>query len=182
MVVGLGNPGKHYEATRHNAGFLAADLLCKKHGMTCGKLMHRALCAFCTVGGHVVLVAKPQTYMNLSGESVRDLARAYHVPVQNIIVVFDDAALASGRVRVRRNGSDGGHNGIKSIIFQLQSDDFPRLKLGIGQPDRQQTDMADYVLSDMDCETMNAIKLAPEIIETMITSGTAAAMDRYNAK
>ena len=180
MVVGLGNPGKKYESTRHNVGFMAVDLLCEKHGVRPKSLKNRSVYAFLEIGGKSVLAIKPQTFMNLSGEAVRDMAASFKIPAQNIIVVFDDAALAAGRIRVRRAGSDGGHNGIKSIIYQLSSDAFPRIKVGVGSPNREEEGLADYVLSEADGETLSAVRRVPEIVESIIKTGVDSAMQQFN--
>lgn len=180
MVVGLGNPGKKYEITRHNAGFLAVDLLCQQAGVRPNQLKCKSLYAAFELEGKSVVAMKPQTYMNLSGEAVRDMARAFAVLPERIIVVFDDAALAPGKVRIRRSGSDGGHNGIKSILYQLQTDAFPRIKIGIGSPDREQEDMVDWVMSPLEADTMKVIRLVPDIVCALIAQGVDAAMQKYN--
>ena len=179
LVVGLGNPGARYETTRHNCGFLAVDLLAKELGVRVNNIQHRALTAPCVIAGHSVVLCKPQTYMNLSGEAVRELTRAYSVPPERLIVVFDDCDLAAGRMRIRQNGSAGTHNGMKDIVFQLQTDQFPRVKLGIGHPTGEE-DLADYVLSPMDSDTYEAIKRAPAAVKDLIEHGAAYAMQIYN--
>ena len=147
LVVGLGNPGAQYENTRHNAGFLALDALAARLGVRIDRTKFRALVGEAMIAEHRVLLVKPQTFMNLSGEAVREAASFYHVPPENVIVVYDDVLLPVGRLRVRGKGSDGGHNGIKSIIACLGSDAFPRIKLGVGERPSPEYDLADFVLS-----------------------------------
>jgi len=181
IVAGLGNPGRKYETTRHNAGFLAVDLLCQEYG---GERMHKVKCnalyTFCRIDGKNVLVMKPQTYMNLSGEAVRDMAHAFQVPPERVIVVFDDVAIPCGAIRVKRKGSDGGHNGIKSIIYCLKSADFPRVKIGVGGPG--QDDMVDHVLGELDTDAYQGVKLAPAAVADIIKLGVDQAMQRHNTK
>lgn len=179
----MGNPGRQYEATRHNAGFLALDLLAQQ--LNTGAIRTskcRALIATGTYEGKALVLVKPQTYMNLSGEAVRDLANAYKIPPERIIVVFDDLDLAPGRIRVRKNGSAGGHNGIKSIIYQLGSDQFPRVKIGIGEPDRSREDTADFVLSPMSSDSYEGVKAAPQAVLDIISHGVDFAMQQANSK
>ena len=140
----------------------------------------KALIASGNYAGKTLVLVKPQTYMNLSGEAVRDLASAYKVPPERIIVVFDDLDLAAGRLRVRKGGSAGGHNGIKSIIYQLNSDQFPRVKIGIGEADRNREDTADFVLSPMDSDTYAACKAVPELIYDLLENGIDHAMQEFN--
>ena len=181
IVAGLGNPGGKYEFTRHNAGFIAADELCRRLGGKCRKIKCKALYEIFDFSGKNVLVMKPQTFMNLSGEAVRDMAECFKVPPERIIAVFDDTALPAGRIRIKKNGSDGGHNGVKSIIYQLSSDAFPRVKIGIG--DRGEADLADYVLNELDEEAMKCAKnAAPEAVLTIIGSGIDEAMQIFNKK
>ena len=145
LIAGLGNPGKEYENTRHNAGFLVLDTLAQKLGADLSERKHRALCGKAVIGGQKVILLKPQTYMNSSGESIRAAADYYKVPPEDILVVYDDISLAPGQLRIRAKGSAGGHNGIKSIIAHLGTQEFPRVKVGIGEkPPRM--DLADYVL------------------------------------
>lgn len=147
MIVGLGNPGKQYELTRHNAGFLFADLLADKNSTKINKIQFKAVTGIITLGNTKCLLIKPQTFMNNSGEAVREAAAFYKIPPERILVVFDDISLPCGKLRIRRKGSDGGHNGIKSIIYHLNSDAFPRIKLGIGEKPHPDYDLADWVLS-----------------------------------
>ena len=132
MIVGLGNPGKQYETTRHNAGFICLDLLSEKHGIKVNKLKFKALIGDGRIGGVRCLLLKPQTFMNLSGEAVREAADFYKIPPERIIVICDDISLEPGKIRIRRKGSAGGQNGLKNIILHLNGDNFPRIKVGIG--------------------------------------------------
>ncbi|MBE7043791.1 MAG: aminoacyl-tRNA hydrolase, partial [Ruminococcaceae bacterium] len=145
LIVGLGNPGSKYEDTRHNVGFSYIDCLAKKHYIRMKKLECRALTGVGRISGHEVLLAKPQTFMNLSGESVLSLCKKYHCSPADVIVLYDDISLELGKLRIRKKVSAGGHNGIKSIIYQLQSDEFPRLKIGVGAPAYEKMDLADHV-------------------------------------
>lgn len=147
MIVGLGNPGSQYEKTRHNAGFLALERLEKQLNAPAEKLRHKALCTQVTYAGQKLLLVKPQTFMNASGLAVRQAADFYKIPPERIIVIFDDISLAVGRLRVLPSGSAGGHNGIKSIISALGSDQFPRVKVGVGAKPHPDYDLADWVLS-----------------------------------
>ncbi|MBQ9535186.1 MAG: aminoacyl-tRNA hydrolase [Clostridia bacterium] len=179
MIVGLGNPGRKYEGTRHNAGFEAADILCERLGggrMT--KLMCRSAYALCRYEDKTLLLVKPQTFMNLSGEAVRDMAERFSVPPEKIIVLSDDVALPSGRLRIRMRGSDGGHNGLKNIIYHLQSDSFPRVRIGVGAPEDE--DMADFVLSPMDSAAMDGVRKAPEAALALVSHGASYAMQHFN--
>lgn len=146
IICGLGNPGDKYTHTRHNAGFLALDYISQRLGAPLTRSKFHALCGEGSVGGTRVLLMKPQTFMNNSGEAVRDAASFYKLPPENILIIFDDVSLAPARLRVRRKGSDGGHNGIKSIIYHLESDNFPRIKIGVGQKPNPEYDLADWVL------------------------------------
>lgn len=147
LVVGLGNPDEKYKYTRHNAGFLSLSYLAQKEGFSLTRSKFRSLCGDATFGGKRCLFLLPQTYMNNSGEAVRDAADFYKIPPENILVLFDDISLDVGKMRIRRKGSDGGHNGIKSILYHLGSDAFPRIKIGVGQKPHPEMDLADWVLS-----------------------------------
>ena len=186
LIVFLGNPGKEYENTRHNAGFLAADAMEKRLGVKINKLKFRSLTALCRVGEEGVLLMKPQTYMNLSGQAVGEAARFYKIPSGKIIVLSDETALPLGRVRVRRSGSAGGHNGLKDIIAALGSEDFPRIRLGVGGKPHEDYDMRDWVLSRFtgkDAETIaDAASRAAEAALCYIEKGPDEAMNRYNQK
>lgn len=186
LAVFLGNPGPKYEWTRHNAGFLTCDALAKKLGVNVNRARFKALTATCDIGGESVLLMKPQTYMNSSGEAAAEAARFYKIPPEHVIVVSDEVSLPVGRLRIRQKGSAGGHNGLKSIIDQLGSDQFPRIRLGVGAPPHPDYDMADWVLSvfrDQDAaDIADAAKRAAEAVECYITEGPERAMNRFNTK
>ena len=148
LIVGLGNPGEKYRLTRHNAGFLTLDYCAQKWNTETARLRFQALCGEATVKGHRALLIKPQTFMNLSGAAVREAAAFYKIPTDHILVISDDISLPAGRMRLRRNGSAGGHNGLKSIIEELGSDQFPRLRMGVGEKPHPDYDLADWVLSE----------------------------------
>lgn len=162
LIVGLGNPGREYETTRHNAGFRALDILANKLGCKVDKLKYQGLYGQVSYKGKKLLLLKPQTYMNLSGRSVLQLSAFFRVPLKNIIVMFDDISLDPGRLRVRAEGSAGGHNGIKSIIQELGSQDFPRVKIGVGAKPHPDFDLADWVLSHFTAQEEKALQPALE--------------------
>ncbi len=148
IVAGLGNPEQKYCFTRHNAGFLAIDSLASKYGCRIGSLKHRGLCGSAVISDKKVLLVKPQTYMNSSGECIAAAARYYGVPAERIIIICDDCALPVGQIRIRRKGSDGGHNGLKNIIAHLGTDAFPRVKVGVGAPENPEHDIVDWVVGN----------------------------------
>ncbi len=182
----LGNPGLKYEGTRHNAGFMTADALSKKKNIAINKARFQALTAQADLGGERVLLMKPQTYMNLSGQAVSQAARFYKIPPEHILVVSDEVSLPIGKLRIRTKGSAGGHNGLKNIIEQLGTEDFPRIRLGVGAPPHPDYDMADWVLSvfrNEDAELMtDAARRAAEAVECYIEKGPDRAMNLYNTK
>ena len=184
LIVFLGNPGPKYECTRHNAGFMAGDALAKKLGVSIDRLRFRALTAAAEINGEKVLLMKPQTFMNLSGEAVGQAARFYKIPPERVLVVSDEISLPLGKLRVRPKGSAGGHNGLKSIIASLGSDAFPRIRIGVGAPPHPDYDMADWVLSvfrNQDLEDMLAAsERAAEAVTTYISNGPERAMNRFN--
>ena len=184
IIVGLGNPGKKYENTRHNIGFIAIDYMAALFDIKVNKIKHKALLGEGKIECERVMLVKPQTFMNLSGESVREIADYYKVPAENVIVIFDDVSLEPGSVRIRKKGSDGGHNGIKSIIYQLTSDSFPRIKLGVGAKPPGY-DLADWVLarfSDDDIKIMSkSVETAAKAVAEIITKGADSAMNKYNS-
>jgi len=184
IVVFLGNPGLKYEGTRHNAGFMACDAMAKDKGLSVNRSRFRALTASCTIGGESVLLMKPQTYMNLSGEAVQQAAAFYKVKAENIIVVSDEVSLPIGKLRIRQKGSAGGHNGLKNIIQCLGTDRFPRIRMGVGAPPHPDYDMADWVLStfkNQDAADMaQAAKRTAQAVECYITQGPQKAMNLYN--
>lgn len=185
LVVFLGNPGVRYACTRHNAGFLTADAMEKKLGVSINRLRFHALTATAEVEGEKLLLMKPQTYMNLSGDAVGEAARFYKIPPERVLVVSDEVSLPLGRLRVRPKGSAGGHNGLKSIIAALGSDAFPRVRIGVGAPPHPDYDMADWVLSvfhDQDLEDMRAAAdRAADAVLCYVTNGPERAMNRFNA-
>ena len=184
LLVGLGNPGSKYESTRHNMGFLAVDGLARRKGFRFNKLRFRAWTAEWMVNGEKVLVMKPQTYMNLSGEAVGEAARFYKLPPERVLVISDDVSLPLGKLRIRKGGSAGGHNGLKSIIQHLGTDQFPRIKVGVGHKPHPDYDMADWVLSKFageDLKTITeAIRKAADAVECLIQEGPDKAMNRFN--
>ena len=186
LVVGLGNPGSQYEATRHNVGFRAVDALAKEAGVKIDRAKFQALTAQATVGGVRVLLMKPQTYMNLSGVAVKQAADFYKVPPERVLVLFDDIDLDVGRLRIRRNGSAGGHNGIKSIISSLGSQEFPRIKIGVGAKPHPDYDLADWVLSRFTLAEQKlldpAIEPAAEAVPVIFTQGIERASSQFNRK
>lgn len=185
IIVGLGNPGNKYENTRHNVGFRVIDRISGKYGIKVDRLRHKALTGDGTVNNERVLLVKPQTFMNLSGESVRDIVEWYKVPPENLIVIYDDADLPEGTIRLRPKGSSGTHNGMKSIIYQLQSEDFPRIRVGIGKAP-EGWDLADYVLGRFSGEESvvigQSIERASEAAVAILTGGISTAMNQYNGK
>ncbi len=184
LVVCLGNPGDKYEDTRHNAGFMVADALGEQLNVPIQKLKFRALTNTVQLGGHTALLMKPVTYMNLSGEAVRPAADFYHVPPERVLVVSDDTALPLGRLRIRRSGSAGGHNGLKSIIQHLGTDQFPRLRVGVGEKPHPEYDQADWVLSKFRGEDQKlmaeAADRAAQAVECILADGPDKAMNKYN--
>ena len=184
IVVFLGNPGPKYAGTRHNVGFMAADKCEKATGASIRKARFKALTDQIRVGEASVLLMKPQTFMNLSGDAVGQAARFYKVPAEHVLVVSDDVSLPVGRLRVRTKGSAGGHNGLKSIISALGTDQFPRVKVGVGAPPHPDYDMADWVLSsfrNQDAADMDAaVQRAWEAAESYICFGPEKTMDKFN--
>ncbi len=184
IIVGLGNPGKKYENTKHNVGFITLDFLADKNDIKINKIKHKALVGEGTISGQKVLLVKPQTFMNLSGNSVKEVMDYYKVDIENLIVIYDDVDIPMGRLRVRKKGSAGTHNGMRSIIYDLQEDGFPRVRIGIGG-DRKMS-LAGYVLGGFGKEeksTMeDTVKKAAMAIECMIEKGIDIAMGEYNIK
>ena len=186
MVVGLGNPGMQYSNTRHNAGFIAIDALAEKYSVKIDRAKFKAFVAEATIGGKRALLMKPQTFMNLSGEAVGEAARFYKIDPSRIIVLSDDISLDVGKLRVRRKGSAGGHNGLKSINEHLGSEDYPRLKIGVGQKPHPSFDLADWVLSAFSADELKKLAEANDIIaqgvEKIILGDIDGAMQICNKK
>ncbi|MCL2546531.1 MAG: aminoacyl-tRNA hydrolase [Oscillospiraceae bacterium] len=178
IIAGLGNPGKKYDGTRHNIGFDVVDVLALKFGEKIRKLKFQSLYTLVKHGQNRILLLKPQTYMNESGRAIRQAADFYKVPSERILVVVDDIHLSTGRLRMREGGSDGGHNGLKSILYQLQSDRFPRLRVGVGAPGENDR-LTDFVLDGFSKEESrlieHAVQNAVEVCEMFVSSGFAAA-------
>ena len=162
VILGIGNPGKKYDGTRHNIGFIAMDYMSAKYGIKINKIKHKSLIGEGNIAGEKVLLVKPQTFVNLSGEALREICSYYKVPAENVIVIHDDVSLPCGRLRIRKKGSDGGHNGIKSIIYHLNSDAFPRVKLGVGEKPHPDYDLADWVLSQFKKDELALLHEAAE--------------------
>lgn len=185
LIVGLGNPGPEYAKTRHNCGFRALDILAQKLGCKVDKGKFEGLYGQTTYEGHKLFLLKPLTYMNLSGRSVLQLSAYFNIPPQRIVVIFDDISLDIGRLRIRSNGSAGGHNGIKSIISQLGSQDFPRVKVGVGAKPNPDFDLADWVLSAFSAseeKTLQAaLDRAADAALCIVSQGTMEAANRFNA-
>ena len=184
LIVGLGNPGREYAHTRHNAGFRCLDLIAEELNCKVDKLKFQGLYSQVSYNGKKLFLLKPQTYMNLSGRSVVQLSAYFNIPPQRIIVLFDDISLPPGRLRIRGNGSAGGHNGIKSIIQELGSQDFPRVKIGVGAKPHPDYDLADWVLSGFSAKEEKDLKVAldngAKAALAIIDEGVSEAANRYN--
>ncbi|MBQ3147411.1 MAG: aminoacyl-tRNA hydrolase [Oscillospiraceae bacterium] len=184
LIVGLGNPGKEYEKTRHNCGFRAIDLLAQSLGCKVDKAKFQGLYGQVSQKGRKIFLLKPLTYMNLSGRAVLQLSAYFHIPPQRIIVLFDDISLEPGRLRIRADGSAGGHNGIKSVISEIGSQDFPRVKIGVGAKAHPEQDLADWVLSGFTASEekalSSALKRACDAALCIIDHGVPEAANRFN--
>lgn len=184
IVAGLGNPGAKYEMTRHNAGFLAIDMLAMKQNKEIKRLKFHALTCDAEIEGKKCLLMKPQTFMNNSGEAIGEAAKFYKIPPQNIIVLSDDISLDVGKIRIRRKGSAGGHNGLKSIIAHLGSEDFPRVKIGVGKKPNAYMDLADWVLGrfpkELEPQLKEALENADGAISLIVQDKFDRAMNLYN--
>lgn len=185
LIVGLGNPGLEYAQTRHNAGFMTLDLLAEREHTEIKRMKFKSLCGDAVIAGKRCLLMKPTTYMNNSGQAVAEAMQFYKLPIDHIIVVYDDISLEPSRLRIRRKGSDGGHNGIKSIIYLTGEDTFPRIKLGVGKKPRPDYNLADWVLSRFTKEELEQLHIAAEhaceSIALMVNGKIEEAMNRYNA-
>lgn len=184
VIAGLGNPGKEYEKTRHNMGFLTVDILEEKTGISVSKLKFKALYGIGNYRGNKVMLVKPQTYMNLSGNAIGEIMRYYKVPEENLIVIYDDIDLELGVLRIRKKGSAGTHNGMKSIVSQLGTDQFPRIRVGIG--DRRKGDLKDYVIGGMSRQEEEELKpileKCADAALCITEKGIDTAMNRFNVK
>lgn len=184
MIVGLGNPGLEYEKTRHNIGFMAMDAICEKYECNCKKMKFRAYMGDVVIGKKRVLLLKPQTYMNNSGTAVSEAARFYKIAPENILVMYDDISLEPGIIRIRRKGSAGGHNGIKDIIETLGSEDFPRIKIGVGAKPHPEYDLKDWVLGKFKPEDQDKVKTALDntvkAVNEILSRGIDSAMNKYS--
>ena len=181
LVVGLGNPGDEYRHTRHNVGFDVIDLMADKYNISVNRIKFKGICGEVSICSEKVILLKPSTYMNLSGESVREAASFYKIPNENIIIIYDDISLDAGKLRIRSKGSAGGHNGIKSIISNMSSDIFPRIKIGVGQPEKS---LIPHVLGRFSKEDRVLVEKVFEAsikaIQTIIAKGSTEAMNEFN--
>lgn len=185
IICGLGNPGTQYENTRHNIGFMTVDTLCEKYKLSCKKLKFKSLTCDATIGGRRCLIMKPTTFMNNSGEAVTEAMSFYKIPPERTIIVFDDISLEPGKLRIRRKGSDGGHNGIKSIIYLSGSDAFPRIKMGVGAKPNPDYKLADWVLGHFKKEDGEKLEQcfqnAVACLELIVQGKIDEAMNKYNS-
>lgn len=184
IIVGLGNPGLKYETTRHNMGFITIDYLSQQHNIPVNRLGFKSLYGQGIIGGEKVILVKPQTFMNLSGQTVREIADFYKLDVDKIIVIYDEINLPLGKLRVRASGSAGGHNGMKNIIYLLQSDKFPRIRVGVGMPENPHKDIADHVLEKLSKNEIeilkDTVKDAALAAELIVKDGVQTAMNKLN--
>ena len=184
LVVGLGNPGAKYENTRHNVGFMTADALAGRNGEPIRRVKYHALTSEAVIGGQSVLLMKPTTFMNLSGQAVSEAARFYKIPADHVLVISDAVDLPLGKLRIRKSGSAGGHNGLKHIIQLLGTDQFPRLKIGVGGKPHPDYNMADWVLGQFQGEDKktidDAVARAADAVECLLADGIDRAMNQYN--
>lgn len=185
LIAFLGNPGPKYEKTRHNAGFMAAHALEANKKIKINRIKYKALTALTDIGEQKVFIMMPQTYMNLSGDAIAPAAQFYKIPTENIIIVFDDFNIPLGKLKIKRDGSDGGHNGMKSVIARLGTSNFPRIKIGIGAPPHPDYDIFDWVVgkpSDQELKIIaEAAAKASEAAQELIINGVNSAMNKYNS-
>lgn len=185
IIAGLGNPGTEYENTRHNVGFMTIDTLCEKYKVSCKKLKFKSLTCDVMIAGKRCLIMKPSTFMNKSGEAVTEAMSFYKIPPERTIIVYDDISLEPGKMRIRRKGSDGGHNGIKSIIYLSGSDMFPRIKMGVGAKPHPDYNLADWVLGHFKKEDGEKLEQcfqnAVSALELMVAGKIDEAMNKYNS-
>lgn len=184
LIVGLGNPGVQYENTRHNAGFMTVDTLAKRHNFDIKRLRFKSLTGDAVIAGKRCIIMKPSTFMNSSGEAVTAAMNFYKIPIERVIVCFDDISLSPGAIRIRRKGSDGGHNGIKSIIYLTGSQDFPRVKVGVGQKPSKDYDLAAWVLGSFSSEDIEKLHTSTEAacdaVEMILSGDIDGAMNKFN--
>lgn len=184
LIVGLGNPGAQYEATRHNAGFITVDRLAQKEGFDIKKIKFKSLISDQIISGKRCIIMKPSTFMNNSGEAVRECAQFYKIPPEKVLVIYDDINFDAGILRIRKKGSDGGHNGMKSIIYQLNSSDFPRIRVGVGAKPNKNYDLVDWVLSRFTQSEKEALEKAAdnavEAIKMIVAGNIDIAMNEFN--
>lgn len=184
IIIGLGNPGSKYENTRHNVGFMSIDSIAKECSCEVKRLKYKALIGECTINGHKCLLMKPQTFMNNSGEALVAAMNFYKVPIERVVVIYDDISLEPSSLRIRRKGSDGGHNGIKSIIELTGKDNFPRIKIGVGKKPHPDYDLASWVLSTFKPAELKlideAVSKTHEIVGYIIEGSIDTAMNKYN--
>ena len=185
IIVGLGNPGEKYSVTRHNAGFMAIDAVAQKYGARIDRSRFKALCGECEIAGARVLLMKPQTFMNLSGEAVSEASRFYKIEPKSVIILSDDTTLDCGRLRVRRKGSAGGHNGLKSINEHLGTEEYPRIKIGVGQKPHRDYDLADWVLGNLNSDDLTKVRSTFDTVcqgvEKIISGDVDGAMQICNS-
>ena len=186
LVAGLGNPGKQYDMTRHNIGFHTIDYIADKLGVKIKKLKYKAIYGECDINGEKVLLVKPQTYMNLSGESISEFVKFFKIPTENVIIISDDIALETGRIRIRKKGSAGGHNGLKNIIYMLNSENFNRIRIGVGAPTHPDYDLKDFVLGRFTKDEIpvleESIIKSYNAVEEIIKCGADSAMNKFNGQ
>ena len=184
IIVGLGNPGKKYENTRHNMGFLAIDRMAEEYGISVDKIKFKALVGEGRIAGQRVVLVKPQTYMNLSGESVQEIMHFYKEDIENLIVIYDDLDIAAGKIRVRKKGSAGTHNGMRNIVQMLSDDGFPRIRVGIGS--EKKGDLIDFVIGGVSKSEMELLRegvtQASKAAVAIVEKGIEKAMNEYNIK
>ena len=184
IIVGLGNPGKKYENTRHNMGFLTIDVIAEKLGIKVDRIKFKSLVGVTNYAGQKVILVKPQTYMNLSGQAVREIMNFYKVPVENLIVIYDDIDIAVGKLRIRKKGSAGTHNGMRDIVYQIQDDNFPRIRVGIGA--ERKGDLVNFVIGGFSKEERplleDSITKAADASLAIIKDGIEKAMNAYNVR
>jgi len=184
IIAGLGNPGRRYENTRHNLGFITVDILARENGIKINKIKHKALAGEGVISGQKVLLLKPQTYMNLSGESIREALEYYKPGIENLLIVYDDIDLPVGQIRIRKKGSAGTHNGMRSVIYNIQTDLFPRIRIGIGGESRE--NLINHVIGGFKKEEKEiiegAVMRAVRAAETILGDGIEKAMAEFNIK